>query len=79
MDIFGNFHHLVSNIVQNVKFLQLKKKKKLELKNNYILQLLKNNKSSTILGLTVAISCNSKSVETLDQKISRKVLHRVKF
>ena len=28
MDIFGNFDHFVSNIVQNVSFCGLKKKKK---------------------------------------------------
>ena len=28
MDIFGNFDHFVSNIVQNVKFFAAKKEKK---------------------------------------------------
>ena len=55
MDIFGNFDHSFSNIVQNVNFLQLKKKN-LSIKNNsFKIVDLKHYEFSSILGLTVAI------------------------
>lgn len=41
MNIFGNFDHFTSSIVQNVKFLWLKKKNMM-LKNEFILKLRKN-------------------------------------
>ena len=53
MDIFGNFDHFVSNIVQNVKFLRLKKKKNVAKILN--LKIVQECWFSTILGLTAAI------------------------
>ena len=91
MFILGNFDHFVLNIVQNVKFLWLKKDKKNVLKNQWILKLLKNDEFSTIMGLTVALwsdlknCCQSNTLETsyyqtlqtFEMRICREIIHRV--